>query len=118
MLRPGGRIAAVVIETGRDLGRGELERAAELGPALVRAPAELVEMIRSAGFDVRGSRDLTADFERVVEALLRGLRDDEPALRRAEGDEEYEYELGRRTSMLEAIRQRLIRRTLVVASRP
>lgn len=111
-------MAAAVIETGRGLRPDELDLAAELGPSQVRAPAELAEMTRACGFRAGRTIDVTDDFERVVGSLLQGLHDDEEALRVAEGDEEYEHEVARRSDMLDAIRRGLIRRTLVVAMRP
>lgn len=118
VLRRGGRLAAVVIETAPGLGAADLELAAELGPAEVRAEAALVELAGRAGLRVEEERDLTRELARVLARLGEGLERGEAELRAAEGDDEYEYELDRRRSMLEAVRRRLIRRTLVVASRP
>lgn len=111
-------MVVVVIETTPGLSNEELTRAAELGPAEVRASAALCSMVRSVGFDVVREEDLTEEFERAVADLLGGLRSEETELRRAEGDEEYQYELDRRTSMLAGIRAGLIRRTFLAAIRP
>lgn len=118
VLRSGGRIAVVVIETGGRLRPEELALAAELGPAEVRADADLPDLMRSTGLVVREVEDLTEDFARDVASLVEGLLAGEDELRAAEGDREYDYELSRRTSMLEAIRRGLIRRTLAVGRRP
>lgn len=118
VLRPGGRLAALVIETGRGLSEQELALAADLGPSDVRAEADLAGLARAAGLDVELERDVTRDFGDVLAALMRGLEDAEEELRAVEGDVEYDYEKGRRRSMLEATRRGLIRRTMVVAARP
>lgn len=111
-------MVALVIETGSGLGDEELELAAELGPSEVRAEAELPVLAERADFEVVAREDLTASFEEVLLALWRGLAEAESELRSAEGDVEYDYELGRRRSMMEAVRRGLIRRTMVVARRP
>lgn len=117
MLRPGGRLAALVIETGPGLSDEELALAAELGPSDVGAEASLPALAEQAGFAVEQEDDLTDAFESVLLALWQGLADGEDELRAAEGDAEYDYEIGRRRSMLEAVRRGLIRRTRVVARR-
>ncbi|MDX1493175.1 MAG: hypothetical protein R3253_03805 [Longimicrobiales bacterium] len=118
MLRPAGRLAAVVIETGEALGAEELELAAELGPSQVRAEASLADMARRAGFRVDAVHDVTPAFQDTLMALWTGLHNAESELRSAEGDPEFDYEVGRRRSMLEAVRRGLIRRTSLVATRP
>lgn len=118
VLRSGGRLAALVIETAPDLDADELALAAELGPSEVRSEAPLAALAEKAGLRVEVEEDVTADFQTALLALWEGLRRDESELRRAEGDVEYDYEIGRRRSMLEAVRRGLIRRTLVIASKP
>lgn len=118
VLRRGGRMAALVIETGPDLGPDDLVRAAELGPSDVQSSGSLVELTREAGLRVVEEDDVTHAFHSSLLALWEGLRRGESELRRAEGDVEYDYEVGRRRSMMEAVRRGLIRRTLVVAEKP
>lgn len=89
-----------------------------MGPADVCASAPVDEMVRAAGFDLDLSEDVTTEFQAVLEALLAGLREFEEELRAAEGDEEYDYELSRRSRMLQAVRVGLIRRSFVAACRP
>lgn len=111
-------MAALVIETGTGLGPDDLALAAELGPSDVRSEGSLVELTEEAGLRVEQQSDVTEAFQAALAALWDGLRRDEEELRRAEGDVEYDYELGRRRSMMEAVRRGLIRRTFVVAARP
>lgn len=118
VLRTGGRIVVLVIETAPDLDAAELELAAELGPSEVRAEAELAVLAERAGLEAVAQEDLTAALEEVLVALWRGLAENESELRSAEGDVEYDYEVARRRSMMEAVHRGLIRRTMVVASRP
>jgi len=88
-----------------------------MGPAEVRAEAPLDAMVRAADFELDIFEDVTAEFQAVLEALLAGLQRFESELRAAEGDEEYDYEVGRRGRMLEATREGLIRRSFVAAHR-
>lgn len=118
VLRSGGRLAVLVIEAGPDLSPEASALAAELGPSEVRAEASLAGLAERAGLRVEEERDETPAFQAVLEALWEGLRRHESELRSAEGDVEYDYEVGRRRSMLEAVRRGLIRRTGVVAVRP
>lgn len=111
-------MAALVIETGPDLDPDDLALAAELGPSDVRSAGSLEELTEQAGLRVEEESDVTEAFEAALLALWEGLRRDEKELRRAEGDVEYDYEIGRRRSMMEAVRRGLIRRTFVVAAKP
>ncbi len=111
-------MAALVIETGAGLGADEVALAAELGPSDVRSAGSLEELSREVGLRVDEVADVTEAFHAALGALWEGLRRDESELRRAEGDVEYDYEVGRRRSMMEAVRRGLIRRTLVVATKP
>ena len=118
VLRSGGRMAALVIETAPDLPPDDLTLAAELGPSDVVSSASLAELSERAGFTVQQAVDVTDGFHSALLALWEGLRRHERELRRAEGDVEYDYEVGRRRSMMEAVRRGLIRRTFVVAMKP
>lgn len=111
-------MAALVIETSLDLDPERLALASELGPSDVRSAGSLVELTEQAGLLVREESDVTDAFHAALLALWEGLRQDEEELRRAEGDVEYDYEVGRRRSMMEAVRRGLIRRTFVVATKP
>lgn len=108
-------MAALAIETRPDLGDHELELAAELGPSEVRAEADLAGLAERAGLRIVRTEDLTDAFEEVLLALWQGVAAHESELRAAEGDVEYDYELARRRSMMEAVRRGLIRRTMIVA---
>lgn len=110
-------MVASVIETGRGLGAEELELAAELGPSEVVADAELEVLAEQAGLEVVAREDLTESFQEVLFALWSALLESESELRSAEGDVEYDYEVARRRSMMDAVRRGLIRRTMVVAAR-
>ena len=111
-------MAALVIETAPDLSPDDLTLAAELGPSDVVSSASLAELSERAGFAVQHAVDVADGFHSALLALWEGLRRHERELRRAEGDVEYDYEVGRRRSMIEAVRRRLIRRTFVVAMKP
>lgn len=111
-------MGALVIETVPGLDADELALAGELGPSEVRAEAPASTLAERVGLRVVEEADVTDAFEAALHALWVGLRRAEGELRKAEGDVEYDYEVGRRRSMMEAVRRGLIRRTLVLAAKP
>ena len=115
VLREGGQLAVLVIETVPGLREEDVELAADLGPSAVRADAPLPELVRIAGFRPCHVEDLTTDFEATTESVWEGRCAAETELRAAEGDEAYDAETSKKARVLEGIRRGLLRRTLVVA---
>jgi hypothetical protein len=117
VLRPAGRLAALVIEAAPELSYQEEITAVELGPSRVLAEASLVDLVAVAGFEVKRCDDVTEEFRATVAAMRRTLLTGEAELREAEGDAAYEEESGKKARMLEGIDSGLLRRTLVLAER-
>ena len=117
VLRPGGRLGVLPIETPPGLAEGQIAIAERLGPSAVRAEASLEEMVLAADLSLRSVEDVTTAFERTVEAIVRELEDSERMLREAEGDEAYEAEHEKKSDMLAALRRGVIRRTFLVAEK-
>lgn len=84
---------------------------------MVDAPAALHDLVCAAGFDVLEVRDATPEFRRAVENRLVALRTFERGLRREEGDEAVDEEVGKRERLLTGIEEGLIRRTLIAGIR-
>ena len=112
---PGGHLGALTIETSPGLARADLALAAELGPTSVRAEASLEELVRLAGLEVVDVVDLTNEFAETIRVMTERLRADEALLRREEGAEGYEDEVGKKQRMMDGLERGLLRRTLVVA---
>ena len=117
MLKPGGRLALLTIETAPDLSQRDQTQAASLGPSAVGADAPAHELVRRAGLQVRHVEDLTAAFATTCAAIWEVRRSAERELRAVEGDEVYDIEQAKKEHMLEGIRLGLLRRSLVVAER-
>lgn len=117
VLRPGGRLAVLAIETGAGLSTHQELRAADLGPSQVRADAPLVELARMVGFTTRVVEDVTSAFRVTVTSMSSVLYAHEEKLRDLDGDEAFEEQLAQKAQMLEGIDAGLLVRTLVIADR-
>ena len=118
VLKQGGRLAVLVIETMPGLGEEQAAAATDLGPSAVEADDSLEEMARMAGFEVQHVEDVTNEFEATAASIWNAREASESELRAAEGDEDYETEQGKKARMLEGIRRGLLRRTLLIATKP
>lgn len=92
--------------------------AAELGPSDVRADRAHRELFRSVGFTIVEEEDATSPFQATCEAILRARVELEHELRTEEGDALFEEEQRKKRHMLEGIARGLLRRTLLVATKP
>ena len=117
VLKRGGRLGALAITHAEKLSAEDLARANEIGPSLAGSEVPLVELARSAGFRGVVEHDQTDEYERVCARLVESRVRYEGELRHAEGDEEYETETADKEALLEAIREGLLRRVLVIASK-
>ncbi len=119
VLRPGGRMAGLVIHTTTGLGEDGAALARELGPSAVTAVgAPPYRYAESAGFQLAHHEDLTDDFRATCEAILRERARSEAALRDEEGDEWFDEDVTKKTAMIEGIDRELLRRSLVVVRKP
>jgi len=110
VLKSGGRIAGYVIHPPAGLTPAQERRAAELGPSDVTAPASPAALTESAGLTIVVTEDVTAAFRAA-------RRDLEAELRGDEGDDFYEEALRTQDAMLCGIDERLLCRSLIVASK-
>ena len=118
VLKPGGRIAGYLIHTPPGLTAAQTRRAAELGPPDTPAPASPDALARSAGLDVVLLEEVTDAF-RATSVALGTARDElEDELRADEGNDFYEEERRKKHAMLQGIDEGLLRRCLIVATRP
>jgi len=118
VLKPGGRVASVVIEPAPQLDRRQLERAVEVGPGNMTADRALEDMTREVGFLPLVIEDWTSELELTLRRSLKELVAREPELRTGEGDDVFEHEVSKKADLLEGVSAGLLRRTLVVAAAP
>ena len=118
MLKSEGRIAGYVIHVAPGLSLRDYDRAVELGPSEVGANDGPARLHEAAGFVEVQQIDVTPAFLETTAALIAARERHERALRLAEGDEEYEAEQTKKRGLVEGTTTGLLRRALVVASKP
>ncbi len=114
VLKRDGRLVVVTIEMAEGLGPAQRARAAELGPEGLGTEGPLRDLVAQSGFEVVIARDLTEDFRVSLLDRLNALDQNEAELRRAEGNEMVDTEREKRTKMLTAVQEGLLRRTALV----
>ncbi len=118
MLKSEDRIAGYVIYVAPGLSSRDYDRAVELGPSEVGATDGPARLHEAAGFVEVQQIDVTPAFLETTAALIAARERHEGALRLAEGDEEYEAEQTKKRGLVEGTTTGLLRRALVVASKP
>ena len=114
VLKKGGRLVVVTIEIAEGLGVAQRARAIQLGPEDLGTGGPLRDLVAQSGFEVVIARDLTEDFRVSLLDRLNALDQNEAELRRAEGNEMVDTEREKRTKMLTAVQEGLLRRTALV----
>lgn len=117
LLRPGGRIAFFTITVAEDLPPTRHRRAVRDGPRAVASARPQAELLRRAGFDDVAETDVTDEYLRTSEALMTETERHLDQLR-APDPATFDSRLGDQRRTLNAIREGLLRRSLLVASRP
>ena len=114
VLKKGGRLVVVTIEIAEGLSAAQRGRAIQLGPEDLGTGGPLRDLVAQSGFEVVIERDLTEDFRVSLLDRLDALDQNETALRRAEGHEMVDTERQKRTDMLTAVQEGMLRRTALV----
>ena len=114
VLKKGGRLVVVTIEIAEGLGAAQRARAIQLGPEDLGAGDPLRDLVAQSGFEVVIERDLTEDFRVSLLDRLDALDQNDAELRRAEGHEMVDTERQKRTDMLTAVQEGMLRRTALV----
>lgn len=115
LLRPRGRLAALVIEIAPGLDVPTRRRARAAGPVSVATSSTYESLLRSAGFADIESIDQTAEYRTTAADWLRERQRNEPAYRQAIGDALYEERTAEGAVTVGAIDDGLLRRTLYLA---
>ena len=114
VLKKDGRLVVVTIEIAEGLGAAQRARAIQLGPEDLGTGGPLRDLVAQSGFEVVIERDLTEDFRVSLLDRLDALDQNETELRRAEGHEMVDTEREKRTDMLTAVQEGMLRRTALV----
>ena len=118
LLRPAGRTAFHTIHLAEGLTRAQHRRGARAGPVAVASSRPHPQLLGAAGFvDVRET-DLTPEFASVTRAWMESYDAHRPELEALLGRDTFVARQAERRSQLGAIEAGLLRRSMLVASRP
>jgi hypothetical protein len=118
VLRSGGRTAFLTIHPAPDLDAAQLRQAHRGGPVAVACATPSVELLRRAGFVDIVELDRTAEFAATGEAYLAEFERHRDAVVTLLGAPEFEQRQRERRVQLQAVRDGLLRRSLLTAVRP
>ena len=117
LLRPGGRTAFFTIHPTPGLTPRRRRRAHRDGPVAVASHLSGRELLARAGFVDVKETDCTAEFATVAQALVDHCEDQRDALAEVRGADEFDRRQTERRIQLQAVRDGLLRRSLLVATR-
>jgi hypothetical protein len=118
LLRPGGRTAYFTIHPAPGLDAKQRRRAHRDGPVAVASLLSNRALLERAGFVDIDEIDCTADFAAVAAAWIDQWDRHHDALADLLGADEVEQRQKKRRVQLRAVEDGLLRRSLLVASRP
>jgi hypothetical protein len=117
LLRPGGRSAFFTIHVTPGLSKRDNRRAVLAGPRAVASDRDQASLLRAAGFVDVEERDVTAEFLITAEGWLRFSQELEKELRALQGAKAFDDQQSDRKTILAAVGEGLLSRSLLVATR-
>ena len=117
ILKPGGRLAFLVIAVADDLTTAERHRALEAGPDHVEAGDGYPGMLDAAGFEDVDFSDVTPEYRITLEAWIREWETEAAGITGLLGAGEFEERQQRRHRASAAIDDGLLQRWLISARR-
>jgi hypothetical protein len=118
LLRPGGRTAFFTIHPTPGLDARRRRRAHRDGPVAVASHLPNRELLARAGFVDIEETDCTAEFDTVARSLIDLCDRHRDALAEMLGADEVDQRQRDRRAQLRAVEDGLLRRSLLVATRP
>jgi hypothetical protein len=118
LLRPGGRTAFLTIHPTPGLSPRDRRRAHRDGPVAVASHLTGRELLERAGFVDVEEIDCTPEFVTVAQAWVDQCADHRDALAELLGADEVDQRQTERRIQLQATRDGLLRRSLLVATNP
>jgi hypothetical protein len=118
LLRPGGRTAFFTIHPTPGLSPRDRRRAHRDGPVAVASHLTGRELLERAGFVDVEEIDCTPEFVTVAQAWVDQCADHRDALAELLGADEVDQRQTERRIQLQATRDGLLRRSLLVATNP
>jgi cyclopropane fatty-acyl-phospholipid synthase-like methyltransferase len=117
LLRPGGRTAFFTIHPTPGLSPHRRRRAHRDGPVAVASHLSGRELLERAGFVEVEETDCTAEFVTVAQAWVDQFEYHRDALAEVLGADEFDRRQTERRIQLQAVRDGLLRRSLLLATR-
>jgi hypothetical protein len=118
LLRPGGRTGFFTIHPAPGLGPGQRRRAHRDGPVAVASHVPSRQLLERAGFVDIEESDCTPEFAAVARAWIEQWDGHRDALAVLYGASEVDQRQRDRRTQLRAVEDGLLRRSLLIASRP
>lgn len=116
--KPGARIAYYTIFIPPDVSDAGYRRVVRFWPAAATRRRWPAEMLAAAGFVDVEETDVTAEYEETARGWLEGRRRRYDELEAILGREALEDKLADGEGTLEALRDKLLRRSMLVGRRP
>ncbi len=118
VLKPEGRIAYYTIYVPADLSAADYRRITTFWPAAANGRRWPSEMLESAGFSDVHETDVTKQYRMTSRGWLDGRRRRYDELAQAMGEATLKDKIEEGESILESIKDGLLRRSLLTARRP
>jgi SAM-dependent methyltransferase len=118
LLRAGGRLAFTTIYISEGLGPRQHRRAVRAGPPHVVTRRPYPELVAQAGFIEIFDIDVTAEYARTQKTWHDAVEARGEELRRVLSDDEFRLAQANRRLTTGAIRDGLLRRRMITASKP
>jgi len=116
VIRPGGRMVFSVIFVAPGLSPVEYERAIEAGPPFVETDTRYPALLAETGWNVIAERDVTAEFESMIQRQLDVDREQRDGMEAVMGATDYADRQNSYEFKFKAASDRIIQRSLFITA--